>query len=119
VKLRSRHRSRRARPPGSLLIGQTIPIGDDYRSRRTQSRLDTVAHHLRVLLATIAQIRRGRVEQAKADLWKLRVSDDSRSVRYRRTVEDVEQCGHPAGKLQQEAFLNLGKLLPALEAKIG
>ena len=78
-----------------------------------------MAHRLRVRLATVAQIRRGRVEQAKADLRKLRVGDDGRSVRDRRTVEDIEQCGHPAGKLQQEAFLDLGKLLPALEAEVG
>ena len=34
-------------------------------------------------------------------------------------IEDIEQCGYPTGKLQQKPFLDLGKLLTALEAEIG
>ena len=78
-----------------------------------------MAHHLRVRLAAIAQIRRGCVEQAKVDLRELGGGEDGRSVRDRRTIEDIEQCGHPARKLQQKPLLDLGKLLPALEAEIG
>ena len=102
-----------------FLVGEPIAIGDDHRSRRGQSRFDAMAHRLRIRLATIAQIRRGRVEQAKADLRKLGGGEDRRSVRDRRAIEDIEQCGHPARKLQQEPLLDLGKLLPALEAEVG
>ena len=73
--------TRRAR----FLVGEPIAIGDDHRSRRAQSRFDAMAHRLRVRLAAIAQIRRGRVEQAKVDLRKLGGGEDGRSVRDRRT----------------------------------
>ncbi len=102
-----------------FLVREPIAIGDDHRSRRAKSRFDAMAHRLRVRLSTIAQIRRGRVEQAKADLRKLGGGEDGRSVRDRRAIEDVEQCGHPARELQQKPFFDLGKLLPALEAEIG
>jgi hypothetical protein len=61
-----------------FLVREPIAIGDDHRPRHGKSRFDSMAYHFRVRLSTIAQIRRGRVEQAELDLRDLGGREDSR-----------------------------------------
>ena len=119
-KLRSRCRSRRVLPPGPLsgrradsdrrrspVAGRSEPFRCDGASPPRPARRD------RPDSARVRRASEGGL--AEAGRWR------GRSVCPRPGVpiEDIEQCGHPARKLQQEALLDLGKLLTALEAEVG